>query len=807
MHLFVRYLLIVTLLAFAGLRTESRADLTRQEFNLNPTWRFLRIDRPDMDGEYQSPALDDSRWEVVHLPHSVRLEPENASGNRNFQGIAWYRREIEVPATWQGRNVLLRFDGAMQVAELWLNGEPLFTHHGGYIPFVIDLSDRLRLGQRNVIAVKLDNRDNPEVPPGKPQGRTDMTYFGGIYRNVTLTVSNPVSITDALLSPTVGGGGVLVTFPEVGKERAVVRVATEVGNRTTASTETQILTRILAPDGKEVARNVGPLIVPAGNLATLKQDIEVPQPLLWHPYHPHLYTVVSEVLLGKAVTDTQSTRIGIRRIRFDREKGFFINGERLIAIGTNRHQDFPYIGYAAPDSLQYRDVKKLREAGCLSIRSHYPQSPAFMDASDELGMLNIVSNPGWQWYQPGAFDERARAAVRTMVRRDRNRPSVILWEPQLNEATNVTAEFSEAIHRIVHNELPGDQTYTASDHYPSREVAMTFDVTYNASIPKPLWIREWGDGDATDTYYDQQGWNRQRRIWGEAALLRQSSWLTTKMDWCLSPARSGGRLCGMTHWAGIDHQRGYNRNPFLGGFLDVYRIPKYAYWLFASQRPPEVKVPGLTDGPFVFIANQWHLTSTPDVTVFANCEEVRLIQDGKLIAQQKPDAFANLPHPPFTFKGLTYSRGRKQTTADGKSTRWVPGELNAEGLIGGQVVATHVVRAPGIPRRIVFKADNAGPALQANGSDLVMIYAELQDANGQPSPTADDEVRFSIVGPGSIVGDTSIGANPFRAQAGVAFAYVRAGLTPGPIKLRAEVFGLPMAEITLISTPPAKPSL
>ncbi|SPE31572.1 fragment of glycoside hydrolase family 2 protein [Candidatus Sulfopaludibacter sp. SbA6] len=251
---------------------------------------------------------------------------------------------------------------------------------------------------------------------------------------------------------------------------------------------------------------------------------------------------------------------------------------------------------------------------------------------------------------------------------------------------------------------------------------------------------------------------------------------------------------------GIDAQRGYHHNPFWGGFLDLFRIPKFDFYLFASQRPPDQHVPGLEDGPIVFIASYWMPGSPTDVTVFSNCQQRRLYQDGKEIAVRGPDESPKLPHPPFTFAGLRYSMGHyEQAAAFGNgerpTRRWLPGELKAEGLIGGKVVATHVARTAGKPAELALVVDESGRSLVADGSDFVVVYAYIRDPHGTLVPLADDLVKFSVTGPGAVIGDASIGANPMRAEAGVACALVRSTTSPGNITVTAEAFGLKTATV------------
>jgi beta-galactosidase len=771
----------------------------RVALSFDQGWRFQRVDDAQSQQAFSERSFEDRSWEPVTLPHSVRLEPENASGMRNFQGLCWYRRHFRAQDAWNGRKTFVVFDGAMQVADVWLNGRHVTTHLGGYAPFTVDVSDLLEYrGADNVLAVRLDNSDSPDVPPGKPQADLDFVYFGGLYRHVRLIVTDRLYVTDALQANKPAGGGIFVRYPSVSADAATIEVQVNVKNEDKSARGASVVVSLLDADQKPVAQGTASARIPAGTDATITSTLKVARPRLWHPYHPNLYMLRTQVRDGGRVVDQIDTRIGIRRIHFD-TTGFTINGERLVASGANRHQDFPYVGYALPDSAQYRDIKKLREAGCLSLRTHYPLATATLDAADELGLLVIVSNPGWQWFRPGVFVERAYQGVREMVRRDRNRASVVLWEPILNE-TRYTEEFARTVHAIVHEEYPGDQAYAVADlHLPWGK---NFDVVYDhkAVEGKPTWVREWGD--EVDNWTDQNAPNRVARIWGEGALLRQAESQARGMARQLEIAG----VSGFGVWAGIDTQRGYHHIPFLGGFMDLFRLPKFSYYLFASQRPPDVHVAGLDDGPMVFIASHWNQFSPPDVTVFSNCERVRLLQDGKVVGEQGPDDAPKLPHPPFTFRGLKLSMGRYEGSAqvengDPATKRWMPGELRAEGLIAGQVVATHVVRTAGVQTELALELDEGGRGLVADGSDFIVVRANIRDARGTLVPLADDLVAFEVAGEGKVIGDASIGANPMRAEAGIASALIASTSKPGSIRVTARAFGLKPATLTLHSAP------
>jgi beta-galactosidase len=763
---------------------------------LNQDWNFRRMESTAQPEVIPPEVTEGQGWEAANLPHSVRLEPANASAGRNFQGICWYSRSLELPVQWKEKIVYLHFEGAMQVAEVWLNKTKLASNHCGYLPFVVDLTRAANFGPGgNILSVRLDNRDNPQVPPGKPQKELDFTYFGGLYRNVRLEVMDRLHIIDPILEDKIAGGGVFVTFSDVTQESATVWIRTDVRNEHLEPRDCQVVHQLFDPDGLAVGKASAACKLAPGGEMVFHQVIDVANPRLWHPYHPHLYELRTTVMGNDQPADEQTSRIGIRHIGFDRDRGLTINGEKFFSMGVNRHQDHPYVGYALPDSAQHRDVKKLREAGFTSVRSHYPQSPAFMDACDELGMLAIVSNPGWQFVGGSVFQERAVKNARRMVRRDRNRPSVVIWEAALNESDNLP--LLESLHRAVHEEFPGDQCFTAGDR---ESESAGWDVEYlHNDGSKPVWIREWGD--QVDNWSDQQSRSRVPRGWGETPLLIQARSHASRMDEILA-GRSNhantsqvNRLCGACLWAGIDCQRGYHRQPFFGGVLDLFRLPKFNYYFFKSQSPPEIHVPGLDDGPMVFIANFATFLSPTSVTVFSNCDEVRLTLDGREIGRKKPDTSWSIAHPPLTFEVECFAHEQSTMYMTGVAkVEPPPVELIAEGIIDGKVVATHRVCPPGVARTLVLQADLCGRDLAADGSDWVRVHAKICDARGTVCPFADDIIEFSIEDDGEgearIIGNEQIGANPVRAEAGIATVLVQAGRTAGKITVNATAFGL-----------------
>ena len=366
------------------------AEEGREKLNFNQGWKFVRQNIPEaIDVDYDMSELE--RWENVDLPHTVREESYNNSGGDNYQGPAMYRKHFYLSESYKNKKLYIEFEAVMGVTDVWVNGQHLQGHmaaktgentqYGGYLPFVLDITDYVHCdGAKNVITVLTDNSDNETVPPGKPQSQLDFTYFGGIYRNVWLHSINTVHITDELYEDETAGGGILVDYPEVSAARAVVDIKTHVRNETPQGKNITVLSEIKNKEGKIVGTAQNETTLQSESAESIYQTIEVTSPHLWSLDDPYMHTLVSRVFVDGEEVDREETSIGIRKITMDAENGIMINGEHAgFLSGVNRHQEYPYIGYAASSSLQRRDAINYKSAGFNIVRTaHHPQSEDFL---------------------------------------------------------------------------------------------------------------------------------------------------------------------------------------------------------------------------------------------------------------------------------------------------------------------------------------------------------------------------------------------------------------------------------------------
>lgn len=705
---------------------------------------------------------------IVTLPHTPKLEPLVMQGQ--FIGEVVYRKRFDYVLP-KGRRLLLHFEGAMHTADVALNGQIIGSHVGGYLPFEVDLSKELR-DSANVLEVFLDNREDPTIPPGKPIKDLDFYYHAGIYRNVWLEEVSGVQIQDPYfqtINANSSSAALQLDF-ELKYEPDYIILPLQV----------------LAKLGEATFTLTNESFTDSTNTILYTGRINLKTPQLWSPSDPNLYDLKIELIYAQDTIARQVIKVGIRKPELKAD-GFYLNGTKLFLSGTNRHQEYPYVGYAVPDNAQKRDAQLIKDAGFNFVRlSHYPQAPAFYEACDELGIIVMDAIAGWQYYNPSRiFEQRCRNDLYALTYRDRNHPSVIFWENSLNE-TNMPDDFIAQMSYILKQQI-GSNGFSAGwlDHpsydvfIPARQHAKAPDywAGYKPKA-KALFIAEYGDWE----YYAQNAGFNQTQFTDLAPAERNSRHLRGASEKALlqqafnfqeasNSNRKGANIIGEANWVCFDYNRGYSPDLEASGIYDITRLPKYAVGFYKSQ------LLDATKKPYVKIATNWTSLSPTSVTVYSNCEQVELFLNDKSILKKTANpglASDYLAHPPFQFEIPVFEAGKLVATGFNRKLR----------------VVSDQVQTPGKPVQISLELDTLQYGIDTAKADLIFVRAKLLDANGTIVPTNDYKVTFSVQAQ-----DAGLMCPAIQAmEAGIASALLRTEAPKHDILIKVSLTGLGLTD-------------
>ncbi len=759
-------LFLILLFSFAKTNAQSRTKV-----NFGSDWEFKREEKTA------------TKWEKISIPHTNKIEPLVV--NNQFQGNSYYRKKFKIGNT-KNKKIYLYFEGVMQEADIWINGQNAGNHKGGYLPFTIDVTPFLLPNKTNEINLKVNNEDNPNFLPGKPLKDLDFNYYGGIYRNVYLLTTNPFHITDAVQADKKASGGIYVNFDNITKDQAEGTVQVHLKNEAATKKEGILKFILTNKEGLKLEFESKAFSANSNSENTITQKITLLKPELWTINQPNLYQLEVQLVSNQRIIDQYSEKIGIRKSEIKTD-GYYLNEEKLYISGTNVHQEYPYLGYALSDEAHYRDAVKIKNAGFDFVRmSHYPHAEAFLKACDELGILVMNSLTGWQFFGNETFQKNAIQDIRDMARRDRNHPSVIFWEASLNE-TEMTEAFMIEATKALKEELPYAHNYSASwmdnENYdlfiPARQHAKAPDYwTKYKNANRKILIAEYGDWE----YYAQNaGFNqtdfsnlkeeertsRQLRAYGEKRLLQQAY----NFQQAANSNRKGTQTIGEANWVMFDYNRGYSNDLESSGISDIFRIPKFAYYFYQSQRDANVVLdPKLVSGPVLTIASFWNEKSPLNVSIYSNCEEVALYLNDVLISKNKPAINENsdqLKHAPFVFK----------------LNKYIAGTLRADGFIKDTKVISSLVRSPELAQKTELTYDRSSKAINPNAPDLVFVYAKITDTNGTIVTDATNLVSFSLdTGNAELIGE-----NPVKAETGIATIILKTTDLQKPIQITTTV--------------------
>ncbi len=832
-------------------RLAAQASSPRKTLAADLNWRFTLGDPAGAE----SPAFDDAAWSVVNLPHDWSIasapDPKNpGGGGEGFYpgGIGWYRKTFHAPASWQGRQVSVEFDGVYHHATVYLNGHRLGFHAYGYTSFRFDLTSQIHYGAANLLAVRVDNSDQPN----------SRWYSGsGIYRHVRFVVAAPTHIAH---------WGVFVSTPQVTPAQAQVVLQTQIVNRSTTTTHLTLSTTLLDRSGKPVATAHTPLDLAPNQSTTASQTIPVAHPALWSPASPTLYRAVSTLVSSThQPLDRIETPFGIRSLAWSAENGLLLNGQPIKLHGGSVHHDNGPLGAAAFDRAEVRRVQLLKAAGMNAVRTaHNPPSPAFLDACDRLGLL-VLDEPFdvWQAHKvrfdyASDFDQNWQRDIASMVRRDRNHPSIVIWGigneipeletpkgaplarrliaavhaldstrpltlafPGTTTLPNAAAVFSQLdITGYNYNILP---TYQ-SDHraIPSRLMLTTESYPAKAF---PLWQISHDHpyilGDLTWTAMDYLGesgigaWSyatpdQARQITGMMNLLTGTAFV----DQLFSAMATGKDMNAMMSKNATPEQKalaavfnhGFPWHAAACGDLDLIgnRKPISFYrdivWnggdrLYTAIRqpaPPGESIVAVGWATYPAVPSwTWpgHEGRPLDVEVDSRADSVRLYLNGKLLGE-KPTGAAQ------QFQAIF-------------SVPYQPGTLESVALRQGRVVARQTLTTTGPATRLRLIPDRA--TLSANGEDLAFVQVQAVDAAGRPVLDAAQLAHFTVSGPATIAAVANADQQdsaPYQGTdrklyQGRALVILRTTPHSGPITLSVNAPNLAAATTQLTSTTPA----
>ncbi len=683
------------------------------------------------------------RGAPVRLPHNAVELPFSYFDERAFCRAFTYQRVVAADPAWSGKEVSLVFDGAMAGAEVFLNGERVGAHKDGYTPFEIRLTGRLRPGD-NLVAIRIDGSENPEIPPFG--GRIDYLTYAGIYRDVWLKLTEPVSI-----------GRVRIETPDALAARKSVRVLAEIDNPQGLPLAGELTATLRDPSGRTLA----------STCAAVAQSVELRMDgltgiALWDIDGPNLYTV--ELALGG---DAVTHAFGFRAAEFMPD-GFRLNGRLLKLRGLNRHQSFPYCGYALGRAAQERDAEILKRELHLNLvrTSHYPQSPWFLDACDRLGLLVFEEIPGWQHIGGDAWKAEAVENVRRMIGRDWNHPSIVLWGVRINESAD-SHDFYVETNRLAHELDPTRQTggvrcitdsemledvYTMNDFILGNEelggnrprtVLRPPRETTGLDRPVPYLVTEFNGHMFPTKSFDQEQ--------------RQAEHVMRHLD-VLDAAYAVPNIAGAIGWCAFD----YNTHKDFGsgdrichhGVMDMFREPKFAAFAYASQCEPEEEV--IVEPVTFWARGERNIGGVLPLIVLTNCDEVELAYGDNPPKRFAPDRerFAHLPHPPVIVERRHFSSE--------ELGRW--GMLWEEGVITGYVSGrpARQVRfaADPVPTSLEVVADRG--AISSAPGDCVRVMVRALDQTGHKLPFLFEPVEIEVSGAGHRVGP---GLVPLRGGA------------------------------------------
>jgi beta-galactosidase len=750
--------------------------------------------------------FDDSAWRAVDLPHDWAVElpfvdapklPTHGAKplGRDYPetSVGWYRRAFDLPASDSGKRIAVEFDGVFRNAMVVFNGFYVGKNFSGYAPFRFDLTDFANFGGKNVLTVRAD----------ATLGEGWFYEGAGIYRHVWLTKTAPVHVAQ---------WGAFVKS-EIHGTTAVLSISTEVENESDHEASCRVISRIVDAKGNVVATGRSePGRVTAWNGRTFESQATVERPLLWSVEEPHLYGLMATLESDGNVVDRQETTFGIRTIRFDADKGFFLNGKPTKLKGTCNHQDHAGVGSALPDRLQYYRVEQLKEMGSNAYRtSHNPPTAELLDACDRLGML-VMDETRMMSSDPEGLSQLER-----MIRRDRNHPSVVIWSLGNEEPSQGTprgAHIVASMKRLTRKLDPTRPVTMAMNWGWGKGVSRVVDVQgfnyagaggnggvnmgkniddFHAKFPQQPTV-----GTESTSDYSTRGiyvTDKEKGYVSAYDLNHPGYTLTLEGCWKVFAERAF--VAGSFGWTGFDYRGepspyGWPCISSHFGAMDTCGFPKDNYFYYQSVWGSK---------PILHVFPHWNWAGREgqeiDVWCYTNLDSVELFLNGESLGAKPVEKNSHLQW----------------------NVKYTPGTLEARGSKNGEIVLTNKRQTTGTPHGIILRPDR--PSISADGEDVSVIAAEIVDAHGQVVPIALNEVSFQIDGPGRLIGvgngdpschepdkPASVSEAKRSAFNGLCAAFVQALKKPGTIRVSASSLGLVSGSVLLqIEATKSRPAL
>jgi beta-galactosidase len=735
-----------------------------------------------LDPTMLAPEFEDATFHKVTLPHCpTKLSWQNWDF-KAWQEVWCYRRHFDLPRNFKGHRVFLDFEGVMVGAEPTINGHTLPKHLGGYVPFSYEITDYVK-ENKNVLVVAVDSRWSNVPPQGSPKGpqRVDYLEAGGIHRPVRLRIVPQVFISDVFAKPV----QVLessrrlevicsIDAAKAGDKPLSIKAVLKDGGRTVSETEKAV----------EIKPGTSETTLTVSNLGNIK---------LWDAEAPHLYQLEVTLLADGKPIHEYYVRTGFREARFELD-GFYLNGRRLQIFGLNRHEIYPYVGYAMPPRVKRRDAEILKhDLNVNFVRcSHYPQSPAFLDACDELGLLVWQETPGWGYMGDDAWKELLVRDVHDMIVRDRNRPSIVIWGTRANETENEVELYrkTKALAKSLDDTRPTSGSMTSGSRknwerdwhedvfaYDDYHAGPNGTVGIDDPVPGHPYMLAEAVGQYN--YATGKGFNSYYRRSGDPVMFRLQALRHAEAH---SRAVSKPRICGVVAWCGFEYSSLVNayHNIKHPGVADVFRIPKLGASFYLAQCDPKSRVVIEPDFYWDF-GPQTPRGPGKAAAIFSNCDRLEVFVGGQHHASLRPDVknYPHLKHAPF-FVDLDL---------DGTGHP----ELRIDGHLGDRKALSRSFSAdPSHDQFIVSADDNE---LIGDGSDATRLVFKVADKFGAMRAFGGGTVNFEITGPGELIGD-----NPFNLaeSGGAAAVWVKAhanGSGSIVVDARHSVLGMKAAKI------------